>query len=99
MTIAMEAAAFYRAKAIELTVIADELTNPGRQAEWRTMTEIWKELAKAPQTARRLRSAEARLLAFLRRCRTSSVTRWPLDLKHSDKDGPRNQPSHPAMMR
>ncbi|PNG55509.1 DNA topoisomerase type I [Variovorax sp. WDL1] len=64
-----------------------------------TMTEIWKELAKAPQTARRLRSAEARLLAFLRRCRTSSVTRWPLDLKHSDKDGPRNQPSHPAMMR
>ena len=45
MTIAMETAAFYRAKAIELTVIADELTNSGRQVEWRTMAEIWSELA------------------------------------------------------
>jgi DNA topoisomerase-1 len=33
------------------------------------MTEIWKELANAPRSARRLHSAETRLLAFLRRHR------------------------------
>lgn len=33
------------------------------------MTEIWKELADATQSVRRLHAAEARLLAFLRQCR------------------------------
>ena len=36
------------------------------------MTEIWKELANAPRSARRLHSAEARLLAFLRRHRVAA---------------------------
>jgi hypothetical protein len=49
----METAAYYRAKVVELTALAEEAKSPEDRAHWRYMAKAWADLASRVDAEKR----------------------------------------------